>query len=77
LNPCESSVSALKIAQKIQDLPGVYEIHIISGEYDILTKIRGPSFDEVGKNVIAKIRQIKGVGRTFTCPCFTTIKEII
>ena len=76
-NPTESNVSATKIAEKITKLPGVYEVHIIAGEYDLLIKVRGKSFEEVGKNVLAKIRQIKGVGRTFTIPCFTTIKEEI
>jgi len=75
LNPYESNVSAMKIAEKITGLPGVYEVHIVAGEYDLLIKVRGKSFEEVGKNVLAKIRQIKGVGRTFTCPCFTTVKE--
>ena len=74
-NPYESKVSISDIAKKITTFPGVYEVHIVSGEYDILLKIRGKSFDEVGKKTIAKIRQIRGVGRTFTCPCFTTIKE--
>lgn len=74
-NPYESKVSISKIAQKIKSFPGVYEVHIVSGEYDLLLKIRGKSFDEVGKNTIAKIRQVPGVGRTFTCPCFTTVKE--
>lgn len=74
-NPYESKVSISEIAEKIKSFQGVYEVHIISGEYDILLKIRGKSFDEVGKNTIAKIRQIPGIGRTFTCPCFTTIKE--
>jgi len=74
-NPYESKISISEIAQKIKSFPGVYEVHIISGEYDILLKIRGKSFDDVGKNTIAKIRQISGIGRTLTCPCFTTVKE--
>lgn len=74
-NPFESKISISEIAKKITSFDGVYEVHIVSGEYDILLKIRGKSFDEVGKNTIAKIRQIKGVGRTLTCPCFTTVKE--
>lgn len=76
-NPYESKISISKIAEEIKSFAGVFEVHIISGEYDILLKIRGKSFDDVGKNTIAKIRQIKGVGRTFTCPCFTTVKEEI
>lgn len=76
-NPYESKISISKIAEEIKSFAGVFEVHIVSGEYDILLKIRGKSFDDVGKKTIAKIRQIKGVGRTFTCPCFTTIKEEI
>ena len=74
-NPCQSGVPAMPIAKEISKLSGVYEIHIISGEYDFLIKIRGLSFDEIGKHVIAKIKQIKGVGKTLTCACFTTVKE--
>lgn len=74
-NPCESHVPLLDIANKIAKFPGVFEIHIVSGEYDLLIKVRGKSFDEVGNHVIAKIRQLKGIGRTYTCPCFTTVKE--
>jgi len=77
LNSCESNVSASNIAKKITDFPGVFEVYIVAGEYDILIKIRGSSFNDIGKNVLAKIKQIKGVGRTYTCPCFTTVKEII
>jgi DNA-binding Lrp family transcriptional regulator len=74
-NPYESLIPLTEITKKISTYPGVYEIHIVSGEYDLLIKVRGKSFDDVGKNVVAKIRQIKGIGRTFTCPCFTSIKE--
>jgi DNA-binding Lrp family transcriptional regulator len=74
-NPCASPVDISDIAHKIASLPNVFEIHIISGEYDLLIKVRGKSFDEVGKTVVAKIRQLKGIGRTFTIPCFTTVKE--
>ena len=74
-NPCESGASVMEIAKEISKLSGVYEIHIISGEYDFFIKVRGISFAEIGKHVIAKIRQIKGVGRTLTCACFTTVKE--
>ena len=74
-NPCESGASVTEIAKEISKLSGMYEIHIISGEYDFFIKVRGKSFAEIGKNVIAKIRKIKGVGRTLTCACFTTVKE--
>jgi DNA-binding Lrp family transcriptional regulator len=74
-NPCESNVSIEDIANKIAKFSGVFEIHILSGEYDLLIKARGKTFDDIGKHVIAKIRKIPGVGRTYSVPCFTTIKE--
>ena len=74
-NHCESGNPVMEIAKEISKLSGVYEIHIISGEYDFFIKVRGASFAEIGKQVIANIKQIKGVGRTLTCACFTTVKE--
>ena len=76
-NPCEHNVSVLTIAKKISSFSNVFETHIVSGEYDILIKTRGESFDEIGTNIIAKIREINGVGKTLTIPCFSTLKETI
>ena len=68
-------VSQRQLAKSISKLPGVSEVHIISGEYDLLLKVRGKSLEEIGKLVIDKLRQLKGVGRTLTCACFETVKE--
>ena len=70
-------VSQRQLAKRIAILPGVYEVHIISGEYDLLLKVRGKSLEEIGKLVIDKLRQLQGVGRTLTCACFETVKEEI
>ena len=70
-------VSQRELARRIAQLPGVSEVHIISGEYDLLLKIRGKSLEEIGKLVVDKLRQLKGVGRTLTCACFETVKEEI
>lgn len=70
-------VSQRELANRIAKLPGVYEVHIISGEYDLLLKVRGKSLIEIGKLVVDKLRQLKGVGRTLTCACFETVKEEI
>jgi Lrp/AsnC family leucine-responsive transcriptional regulator len=74
-NPYGSKVVITDIAKQISKLPGVYEIHIVSGEYDLLLKIRGKTFKDIGEKVLAEINQIEGVGRTFTIPCFNTLKE--
>jgi len=73
----KSEISQRELANRISKLPGVLEVNIISGEYDLLIKVRGKSLEEIGKLVIDKLRSIDGVGRTLTCACFETIKEEI
>ena len=71
----DADISQKELANRIAKLSGVFEVHIISGEYDLLLKVRGTSLDEIGKLVVEKIRQMKGVGKTLTFACFETIKE--
>jgi len=73
----KSDISQRELAKRISKLPGVFEVHIISGEYDLLIKVRGTSLEKIGKLVIDKLRSIDGVGRTLTCACFETVKEEI
>jgi DNA-binding Lrp family transcriptional regulator len=68
-------ISQRELAKRIAKLPGIYEVHIISGEYDLLLKARGKSLEDIGVLVVDKLRQLKGVGRTLTCACFETVKE--
>jgi len=70
-----TDVSQRELANRISKITGVYEVHIISGEYDLLLKVRGTSLEEIGRLVIDKLRELKGVGRTLTCACFETVKE--
>jgi Lrp/AsnC family transcriptional regulator, leucine-responsive regulatory protein len=68
-------ISQRELAKRIAQLPGVYAVHIISGEYDLLLKVRGKTLEDIGTLVVDKLRQLKGVGRTLTFACFETIKE--
>jgi Lrp/AsnC family leucine-responsive transcriptional regulator len=68
-------MSQRELADKISRLVGVHEVHLISGEHDILLKVRGESMERIGELVIDKIRQMDGVGRTLTCTCFATVKD--
>jgi len=70
-------ISQRELAKHIAKLPDISEVHIISGEYDLLLKVRGKSLEDVGKLVVDKLRKFKGVGRTLTLACFETIKEEI
>jgi DNA-binding Lrp family transcriptional regulator len=71
----EKGISQRETAEDIALLPGIFEVHMISGEYDMLLKVRGSSMEEIGKLVIDRLREVKGVARTLTCACFTTVKE--
>lgn len=73
----EKKISQRELANRIAKLKGVFEVHIISGEYDLLIKVRGTSLEEIGKLVIDKLRKLDGVDKTLTCTCFETVKEEI
>ncbi len=68
-------ISQKKLAHQIAMLPDVQEVHLISGEWDILVKVRGASMEEIGDLVIERLRTMEGVARTVTCASFYTAKE--
>ena len=70
-------VKQREVAEEISKLKGVYEVHLISGEWDMILKVRSSSLEKIGELVIDNLREIRGVGKTVTCGCFTTVKEEI
>jgi DNA-binding Lrp family transcriptional regulator len=70
-----ADISQRELAKRISKFERILEVHIISGEYDLLLKVRGKSLGEIGEIVIDKIRNTKGVGKTLTFACFETVKE--
>lgn len=68
-------VSQKEVANRISKMEDVYEVHLIAGEWDILLKVRGKSMQEIGELVIDKLRAMEGIGRTYTCASFLTLKE--
>jgi len=62
-------------AAEIAKFPEVQEVHIITGDWDLLIKIRAENVDAIGKFVIDKLRLIKGIEKTLTCMVFETCKE--
>ena len=71
----DTKISQRELAKRIAKLNGVFEVHIVTGEYDLLIKVRGTSLEEIGKLVVDKLRKLDGVDKTLTCACFETIKE--
>jgi Lrp/AsnC family leucine-responsive transcriptional regulator len=50
-------------------------VHIITGDWDLLIKLRAESVEAIGKFVVDKLRLIKGLEKTLTCMVFETVKE--
>ena len=70
-----TTVSQREVAQKIAQFPEVQEVHIITGDWDLLVKLRAENVDAIGKFVVDKLRLIKGLEKTLTCMVFETVKE--
>ena len=62
-----------EVARQIRRIPNVLEASIVSGEIDIVAKVRAADIDELGETVIRKIRKIAGVSKTVTS---VVMKEI-
>jgi len=71
----EKVLSQRYVAKQIAALAEVQEVHIISGEWDILIKVKAKDVEYVGRFVVDKLRLIKGIERTLTCFAFETEKE--
>jgi len=67
--------SQRKIAQEIAKFPEVQEVHIITGDWDILIKVKEKDVATIGKFVIDKLRLVEGIEKTLTCMVFETEKE--
>ena len=71
----DSPVSQRAVAEEIAKFPEVQEVHIITGDWDLLVKLRAESVDAIGKFVVDKLRLINGLEKTLTCMVFETVKE--
>jgi DNA-binding Lrp family transcriptional regulator len=68
-------VSQRTVAEEISKFAEVQEVHIITGDWDLLVKLRAESVDAIGKFVVDKLRLISGLEKTLTCMVFETVKE--
>jgi DNA-binding Lrp family transcriptional regulator len=65
------------LARDIADIDGVYDVHLISGDWDIIVKVRGPDIETIGELVIDRMQELEGVGRTVTSTVFRTVAETV
>ena len=73
--PNETLITQRGVAEEIAKLCEVQEVHVITGDWDLLIKIRAESVNAIGKFVVDKLRRINGLQKTLTCMIFETIKE--
>jgi DNA-binding Lrp family transcriptional regulator len=71
----EPLISQREIAGKIAKFPEVQEVHIITGDWDLLVKLKAENVDMIGKFVIDRLRLVEGIEKTLTCMVFETCKE--
>jgi DNA-binding Lrp family transcriptional regulator len=55
--------------------PEVQEIHIITGDWDFLIKVKERDVSSVGRFVVDKLRTVQGISKTLTCMVFDSAKE--
>ena len=57
------------IKKKMQKIEGIEQVDIITGEADMLLRLRAKNTEDLGKMLRQKIQQIKGVVKTKTMVC--------
>ena len=62
---------AFSVVETVRVVDGVTTSDVVTGPYDVISKIQGATLDGVAKLVVSKIQAIDGVTRTYTCPAFT------
>jgi DNA-binding Lrp family transcriptional regulator len=71
----QEPLSQRDIVKKMSVFPEVQETHIVSGDFDIIVKVKVKDVDEMGKFITDKLRKVEGVERTISCVVFETLKE--
>ncbi len=71
----EKPITQRDVAEEIARFPEVQEVHIITGDWDLLVKLRAENVEAIGKFVVDNLRRIKGLDKTLTCMVFETVKE--
>jgi len=73
--PTHDTTNQRQLAKEIAALDGVYSVHIIAGEWDILVKARAESLEKLGGLVIDRLRKLHGVAKTTTMTVLSGVKE--
>ena len=75
INPKGPDKDEIWIANEVSKIKGVSECHLITGEYDLLLKLRGENISGIGHHIIHEIKTVPGVERTTTMAIVKTAGE--
>ncbi len=64
-----------QLEKSISNLPDVCELHLLTGEWDFLVKMRASNIENLGSEVVDRVWKLGGSGITSTHICFFTVKE--
>ena len=59
---------AAAVATTIAGISGVTKAEDVTGPYDVIVRAEAHTVDELGKLVVARVQNVKGITRTLTCP---------
>ncbi|MCI4324063.1 MAG: Lrp/AsnC family transcriptional regulator [Thermoplasmata archaeon] len=74
VNLVSGSIDQKAVGEAMARIPGVVEVHDVTGRPDFVIKIRGRSLEGIGE-WISRVREIPGVASTETLACVITYKE--
>ena len=63
------------IGERVSSLPYVLETHTLSGDWDLIIKVKFKNVHELGKFVNERIRTLPGISKTVTMVSIDEIKE--
>lgn len=66
--------SAIEIANAVSQDEKVTEVMLISGQWDLLVRLKYSNIEELSNFVVSQLRKEKGVGRTDTTIVLNKVK---
>ncbi|MCL4406654.1 MAG: Lrp/AsnC ligand binding domain-containing protein [Candidatus Parvarchaeota archaeon] len=66
--------SPLEVSRDISKIEGVTEVLMISGEWDLLVRLKYNNMEDLSSFVVSNLRSAKGVGRTETTIILDKVK---
>jgi Lrp/AsnC family leucine-responsive transcriptional regulator len=71
----DKDLNQREVAKKVGRYPEVQEVHIITGDWDFLIKVKEKDVNAVGRFVVDKLRTVPGISKTLTIMVFDAVKE--